>query len=255
MKIHSMKPFFHPSNLCQLFIGTLFITACSTPQPVSRLVPLEPTNKWWHGREVMELPEERGVVMDVVFQKSTQQYLILDVRVQNFSDQPVLVDPLQFSMEGLMGDTMTSIAAPLKAFDPEMILLNLDKSASREIAEGQNSASLELLSLTLDAASDISSIGKDEDLQERAQEMEDREIRRADYEIEQSNRDYRLGSLAEQREYWEYETIRKTSLEPNYELKGSLFFPRQNEASFIHFKGVVEGRVFQVIFRQRLFKP
>ena len=250
-----MKTIFHPTHFWMLAAVIAFFTACASPQPVSRLVPLERTDRWWHGRELVQLPEEGGIAVDVVFQKSTPQYLILDLWIQNRSGQSVLVDPVQFSLQGLEADTQTVVAAPLRALDPEVVLLDLDKRESREIAEGQNSASLELLSLTLDAASDISSIGKDEDPEERAQELEERQVRREDYEIEQTDRDYRLGTLDEQRGYWETATIRKTSLDTEYQLKGSLFFPRQNQAAFFHFKGTIDGRKFQFYLRQRLFQP
>ena len=245
---------FYPTYLWTLLLVITFFTACVMPQPVSRLVPLEENNKWWYGRQIIELPENDGVTMDLIFQKSTPQYLILDVSIQNRSDQTVLVDPLQFYMVPLERDTLRSVAPPIVALNPEIVLLNLDRSESREIAEAQNSAYLEILSLTLDLASDISSIGEDEDSEVRAQELEEREIRREDYEVEQVNRDYRLGSLDEQRDYWENASIRKTSLDPGYELKGSLFFSRENKASFFLFHGAIEGRAFQVLFRQRLYQ-
>lgn len=250
MRITIYPIFLKISGLCMLLFS-----ACSVPQPVSRLIPLEKNHKWWYGRELIEFPENQGVTLDVVFQKSTPEYLILDVWIQNRSKQTVLVDPLQFSMEGFGRDTSTSLGPAIVALDPEMKLLDLDKRASREIAEGQNSATLELISSTLDVASDLSSVGKNENSAEIAQEMEARDNRTANYETEQAERGHRLGTLEEKRDYWSTGAIRKTSLEPGYQLSGSLFFQRQNNATFLQFRGTIEEREFRLYFRQRLFQP
>ena len=250
-----MQKNLYPTYLLAMTTLLFLLNACATPQFVSRLEPLDQTDRWMHGRQLIELPEDRGILVDLVFQKSTPEYLIFDINIQNRSQETVLVNPLDFSLEALNADRIPINAPLMVAYNPEVVLLDIDMQESREIAHGQNSATLELISVALDAASDIASIGSEEDPAEREQELADRDARRVDYEIEQADREYRIGSLADQRDYWEHATLRKTSLDPGYRLGGSLFFPRYDEASFFHFRGLVEGRDFQVVFQQRLFQP
>lgn len=96
---------------------------------------------------------------------------------------------------------------------------------------------------------------RQETAEQRQQEYTEREARRAEYEGRQANYNIQFRSLDEERRYWADHAIRRNTLEPGYEMTGSVFFPRNNQAKFIRVNFVIEDKTFPFLFWQVLYKP
>ncbi len=242
-------------NLALFSMGVLIIIqSCAVPQPVARLSPLGENYDWLNGTENMIFPANEGIEVELQFIQSTSNQLLFEVGITNRSDQKVYVDPSRFSIQLLSLDTLTPSGTPLFAFDPESQILRMDLQKSREQAEASNDAALELIGQTLDIASDIASIGQEKDPEVQAQEQADRAERRQDYENSEIDREIRLQSLDDQRRYWSGYALRKTSLKPGYKMRGTVFFPRNNQARFMKVKLDIDSLVFEASYEQKLFR-
>ncbi len=233
----------------------LFLSSCATPQPVSRLQPIEQEGitKWRYGSQLVTLPEQDGLEVGIAYRSSTPGYLVFEVKIRNGSGKPVLISPEQFFYEPLARDTITAVASKVFANDPEQMLLEFDKKESRIRAAQQNETASELLSITTNLVEDISTNNESsEDLQRKWTE---RDARRAEYEGSQANYQLNFLSLDEERSYWANRTIRRTTLDPGYEMTGTVFFLRNNKAAFVRLNVTIDDKVFPVTFWQILYKP
>ncbi len=232
----------------------LLLQACAVPQPVSRLTPVEEEYEWLNGTENILFPEQEGIQVELQYIRSTPTQLLFQVGVRNLSGESTLLEPSQCTLTAMSQDYTTELGQPARALDPESELLRLDLRASREQAEQSNEAAMELLSQGLNLASDVASIGQEKDPVEQQNEEQERQQRREDYEISQAESEIRLQSLDDQRYYWANRALRKTTLKPGYETRGTVFFPRQNDADYLKVTIRIGQTRFSAIYRQRLFK-
>lgn len=247
-----MKTLFMPWQGAAL-ATILCITSCALPQPVPRLTTLADQYEWFYGQQHVKLPAQNGVSVELAFRQSTPENLMFDFTIKNQSTQTILVDPVHFALEPVGQDKVSPVGPLVSALDPEKVLLNLDRAESREIAESQNATSVELLSATMDVASDISSINNPKDPEAEAAEEVDRDNRRASYESTEAQREILLNSMDEQREFWANQAIRKTSLKPNHEMSGLVMFPRVDKANFLNVRAYLADLTFKALYKQRLY--
>lgn len=233
----------------------LLLSGCATPQPISRLQPVQQQGitKWRYGSQLVTLAEQEGLEVAAAFRSSTPGYLVFDVKIRNASGRIVEIIPEQFYYEPLANDTATLIATKVFANDPEKMLLEFDKQESRMLATQQNETVSELLSITTNLVEDIST--KNESTEELRQKYTERDARRAEYESSQANYQLNFNSLDAERSYWANQTIRRTTLDPGYEMTGTVFFLRNNKAQFIRLNVVIDNKIFPVTFWQILYKP
>jgi hypothetical protein len=228
--------------------------SCAVPQPVSRLSPLESNFEWLKGTENLLFESPDGLQVALQYLHSTSAHLVFEVGVQNRSQENVLIDPLQISILPIGLDTISPLGSPISAVNPENELLRLDIQTNREEAEQSNDAAMELLSQGLNLASDIASSGQEKDPEVQEREQADRQERRADYEYTQAISEERLLSLDDRRHYWANYTLRKTTLKPGYEIRGTVFFPRQNSATFLKVWIHLGKHPYSALYRQWLYK-
>lgn len=236
-----------------LFLFSL-LQACAVPQPVSRLAPLEDNYEWLNGTENLYFSTKDQLEVELQYIRSTPAYLLFEVGVRNLTDKTVLLDPTKFSMLPLMNDSLSANGLAVFAVNPENQLLELDIQSNREVAEQTNEAGMELLSQGLNLASDIASIGQEKNAEEVEQEELERQQRRENYEVSQAESDIRLQSLDDRRHFWANRTLRKTSLKPGYEIRGTVFFPRNNKVTFLEIKINLGENEFAAKYRQWLYK-
>lgn len=235
-------------------LALALLIGCAVPQPVSRLEPI-PQNgitTWNYGNQRITLPEQNGLQVSTAYRASDPRNFMLEFHIQNRSGEAVLVTPEQFYYEALAADTAT-VLATLYANDPEAELLQMDLQESRLHAEQQNETASELVAVAIGIADDVTD--RNETQAERNLEWTEREARRAEYESSQANYGIDFRSLNEKRDYWANRTIRRTTIEPGYELAGSVFFPRNNDARFIRVHFTIENQPFTATFHQVLYRP
>lgn len=235
-------------------LALALLVSCAAPQPVARLEPIlqKGTATWSHGNQRITLPEQNGLQLSTAYRASDPHHLMLEFHIQNRSNKAVLVTPEQFFYEALAADT-TTILATSYANDPEKELLQMELTESRLRAEQQNETTSELFAIAIDIADDITD--RNETQAERNLEWTEQEARHAEYESSQANYEINFRSMNEKRDYWANRTIRRTTVEPGYELAGSVFFPRNNEARFIRVHFVIDNQTFTATFKQVLHRP
>lgn len=232
----------------------MLLIGCAVPQPVSRLDPItdEVNVKWSYGNQLITLPEQGGLTVSTAFRASDPANFMLEFSIRNASNDAVLVTPEQFYYEALAADTAT-VLAKVYANDPEKALLEMDLQESRLRAQQQNESASELFAIAVDIADDVTD--KNETQEEQNVEWAEQEARRAEYESSKANYELNFSSLNDERAYWANRTVRRTTVEPNYELTGSVFFPRNNDARFIRVYFIVDNQTFTATFRQVLHRP
>ncbi|MFN7119258.1 MAG: hypothetical protein ACK4TA_20835 [Saprospiraceae bacterium] len=236
-------------------ISLLFLLGCATPQPVSRLYPIEQsgTKKWSYGNEMITLSAENGMEVSAAFRGSNPNSLIFEVQIRNRSGLPVLVSPEKFYYEMLAIDTARILGTPVFAIDPEKNLLEMDIAESRMRAQAQNETTAELIAITTDILDNVTT--KNETEAQQQQKWAEQNARSAEYESSQANYNIQFRSLDEERSYWLNHVIRRNTLENGYEMRGSVFLPRSNQARFIRLNVVLENKIFPFTFWQVLYKP
>lgn len=244
--------------LKQLLYGSLLsilFSACSTTQTsVTRSFlklsysPVGNHYEKWEDKKLVSAISEDSVVVEVVFQQATNQYLIFDIWVLNYSNAPCIVAPERFYYEAVQKDTLTAIGGKRYAHNPEQMILNLAKEESRvEARKKNNSVGGIILGATVlgvtgllmadDPAYAIDFLAYDGSAIIEENQFNREEIR------------FQMGSLQEEKWYWEKNTIRKTTLAPNYELSGSVFFPQSGPAPFIFLDFQINGKEVPFLFQ------
>lgn len=232
-----------------LFIG------CALPRPISKLTTEHHTeSKWVVGRQFVTKSKE-GVSVTLAYYKNEGDQLIFDALLENRSDVPILANPNWISILSLnaSGDTTQII----NAIDPEGMLLDYDKEASRQEAHIANQSLSNLIYSTSDLVATVSDqTNQSLNTEERNGRYNNREFwynqRQADYDRSEAY----LESIKNTRLYWEEIPIRKTTVGPNEFIDGKLFFPRDENAStyIIEFQFPESPTKFHFRFKHELVK-
>ncbi|MEX2457056.1 MAG: hypothetical protein WD381_07060 [Balneolaceae bacterium] len=253
-----------------LLIGCLCIS-CS-PEPVLRLKAedFEQEKKdftIYQGIEYLYSEKEESTVL-LSYYRHIGDRVIMDLEVSNDSDEMIRFDPgsnitFQASEEQFvrkhLGDNDWVLEQEMQkvdegsADDPERIMLDIDRKASRASANNRTSNVMEGISASMTAISDVSSINEsDEEQIARQNRKTHQAIRRA----ERRENFYRQASnLNAKRQYWETETVRITDLFSGESISGEVSLPVSPDATHINISVKVGDEVHQFNFRQHQFIP
>jgi hypothetical protein len=117
--------------------GLLFVS-CATPQAVIRMNPVSQDVKWIYGQAYIS-DTVSGIVVEAAFEKATSDYNIFNIAVINLSNMNYLADPANFTFEEVRYDS-TAPNNIIRAIDPEIMLLNIEKEVSQSKADAKNLA-------------------------------------------------------------------------------------------------------------------
>lgn len=272
MRIRSV---FGPILTACIVFAVGVLTGCS-PDPVYRLHAEAPdsTSFWDQGKKVVAHTVD-SLQVAVSYARTTNEGHRFRLAFVNRSSKPVTVDPLgvytivteklseeervQISRyddgrtDYVMRRDTLSTADTLYARNPERMLLAIDKERSRVEADAEEAATLNALSATLDAMSEIADPPKTPeertaDAAEDAEEGRERAERRA-------RRERRQASLGRRRARWAQSALRRTTLAPGMRTSGFVAVPVDPRAYTLVLH--VEGRsdVVTVPFRQTRHVP
>ena len=141
------------------FFCTLLCTSCVVPVPMVKLEPsIVNQQDYWNMGQHFVLGNDKDVWFECAFNRKENERLIFDVKVTNFSEYPVLVDPVKFKQKVYKNDSLK--IAESCATDPEVFLRMLGANAEIACAQAQNAATVgflgALLSLGATVAVEIS---------------------------------------------------------------------------------------------------
>jgi|GEM_PF-5906802 len=237
------------------FLSLLWLMNSCASIPVATMQPVNiPTTFNW-GSEVVTF-KENGLILQVAYVRSTDEHYIFDVEVQNASSYPQLVSPEDFFYQIMLADSLPPQDNRFPAINPEIKLLEINKTEARENAEERTSYLLELTSAVTNTAADLATINQEKTEEEIDRIEAERAERRNDFEQEERERAFYFHSLNEQRDYWENRMFRKTHIPHGFSLKGRVAFYRlNNKYPFLKFTFQAGDENFEVAYEQKLIHP
>ncbi|MBX3044440.1 MAG: hypothetical protein KIT33_12970 [Candidatus Kapabacteria bacterium] len=265
----------------KLFVITLIgliIVACHTPRPLSKLkVTDEEKISWWQGSQVVSM-DYYGLLTQITYLESTPEFYIFHVSAINKSDVTYMIDPAEFVFDidkfrdaslvkyadGKYLDTTSddrfvkviNMRTRYYAINPELQILQIEHNISRSDAELRNAVARQVVGEIISTTADVAAAVKSDDTPEARL---DRSIQRADrHEYYRSDLDSRSNDIESSKmvkNVWANETLRKTTLYPNYEVGGLVFFKRNDAIAEMTFNFKIQNIDNFVKYQQYIYLP
>lgn len=228
-----------------LSFPTILFFSCSAPKSLVKLEPSQESTRWLYGQEFAK-DSVAGIIYEVGFDQIVDPNYLFDLDITNRSNLEILIDPCDFYYIPL-NDSLQPIAEEyFHASDPEKEILNIEKRLSITEARRKNSVALSIIGLGVDVASSII-IATDDNPHNDF-------IRTDMFNAVQAGNvvnEFQAANLQELRDSWSESTIRKTTLEPGFSMKGKVFFPFCPKAKYLQLVFPVDDQNVQILFEQK----
>lgn len=261
-------------------IGLLLVVfqSCVAPAPIYRLSPDRKDTRWLSGREYLsDMKDSISVVL--AYTGTSNQNILFDLEISNFSSVDVLVDPAVFTYKGLNANKESLflvrnneyVQAWGKARNPEEEILETFKKENRAVAEAKNARTAAIVTAVVattavvgtavatSSSSNTSSLKKDEKSQSNdlrtaqaasASLVGVAEVASVNAASSQERSFFEVQSLQELRQNWEQSALRKTHLGPKQRMRGTVVYRRLDEAAFMEITIWVADKQFPFLFQQ-----
>ena len=242
------------TSIIIISLVSFLIVSCS-PAPVFRLAPDENNSTFYYGAEYVQ-SEVDDILVSLAYYRHAGNMISSDVEIVNYSEEPVRVSPENFYITAFNGSPSHPDAIALKqvnAIDPEKMLIEIDKKRSRERASEQTNLVLHATGEVLSLAGELASVGSNRSSEEREEARRDRIERRAIRADQRYRHASEMHSLAVRRDSWEYDTLRKTDLLPDYHIRGLVYVPGNPDARYFELVIPVVETEHRFVFRQHTF--
>lgn len=224
--------------------STFLVISCSAPKSLVKLEPTQEATKWLYGQEFAK-DSVAGIIYEVGFDQIVEPNYLFDLEITNRSNLEILIDPCDFYYIPLNDSLQPITEEKFHASDPEQEILNIEKRLSITEARRKNSVALSIIGLGVDIASSII-IATDDNPHNDF-------IRTDMFNAVQAGNvvnEFQAADLMELRDSWSESTIRKTTLEPGYSMKGKVFFPYFPKAKYLQMVFPVDNQNVLVLFQQ-----
>ncbi|MCA1803612.1 MAG: hypothetical protein LC662_14280 [Rhodothermaceae bacterium] len=251
-----MSTFKHLSALLLPLLTIVLVLQACSPKPVFRMSPVADETSWLSGREYV-VSDHDSVMVVLAYYRHMGDLFYYDIEIVNFSDEPLRVSPEQFYYTAYTGDPLLegTQAHNRVAVNPEEKLLEHDLTASKVDAERRTTAGLDAAFLTLSVVGDMVALSNDASVEEMSWRMHER----TNMVIEMEMRDERfrrsLDNMAEARNIWELDMLRKTDLQPDEYVRGMVAFPLRESAQYYDLIFTVNGFDHRFRYEQFRFIP
>lgn len=221
--------------------------SCFTPQNIVRLKPESEGGTWLNGQQFIS-DSLNGIVYEVGFDQMTGNRYWFDFSITNLSNLPILIDPIDFYLQAFDGRKQLLSDDKVFAVNPENEILEIEKQISKTKAQELNQIGVVLLAATIDVATGVAALSDDDPHNDhlRTHLTHDALAVAADDE-------YVVQSLDNVKETWKNTTIRKTTLNSNYNMKGKVFFPAFRDAVYIKLYLPVDDEFLEIGYMQLQF--
>lgn len=248
-----MKRHFH---IYVLGISLLLLESCFTPMPVLRQSPYEEEGTWFQGLEYVVLNGE-GSQMAIAFSGIENRDIIYDVEIENVSEESYLVDPADFHGVAIPfeadhffwekpGGTLQE-EQKVYAYDPEEVLLDLDKGIARIDAERRNNTAASIIvGLAAIGAAAAVSASSSSDVGNSDAVANDSFIW-----IDNNDNGAAEADLRQNKAYWQSALLRKTTLTPGQKVRGLVYFTSNPDAKFNYLYFPLGDETLQITFLQK----
>ena len=213
-----------------LVLVLVLLASCYVPSSkVYNLSVKQDDAIWLNGKELVKLTENNVDVI-VNFDHVEHGIVSFDLSIANYADEAILITPEEFYCSVTdRRDAQPNVSMEdqiIYALNPEEIILKYDKQIERAYAQNQSDNGTELLFNLFDLAEDIHSKDKPEaDIEQQKIDREEREER-----YDNNKRKYitNMNQLNNERNLWQNQALRKTTLFPDHKISGKLFFKIPN---------------------------
>jgi hypothetical protein len=221
--------------------------SCFTPQNIIRLQPENEEGTWLNGQQFIS-DSINGIIYEVGFDQMIDNRYWFDFNITNLSNLPVMIDPGDFYLQAFDGRKQPLSELKVPAVNPENEILKIDKLISKNQARGLNQMGVVLMAATIDVATGIAAVSDDDPHNDhmRTHLVHDAMAVAADH-------DYAIRSLDDVKDTWKNTTIRKTTLNSNYNMKGKVFFPAFRDAVYIKLYLPVDDEFVEMDYMQIQF--
>jgi hypothetical protein len=225
------------TRLLPLVALALWLSSCG-PTYFLTMKPSRSSGEWAHGREVARQQHD-SLDVRLSFVRYEPNQLVFEAEFRNNSDSAVLISPAAFYFQPIATQPVASTTAMgllpgrVPAVDPELRLAELDRRAEEETRKATRAGILQFATTVACIALDVSSIGRKEtssQFQARQTLSATLPVAFAAARIEHSMAADELsaeaGIMADQ-------ALRKTTLEPGFKVRGTVYFPRCDQADLL----------------------
>ncbi len=192
--------------------------------------------------------ENEGVRAAAAFEYQDGALLAIRVEVENATTEQFDFGPADVLFTTCAGEAVQSCYAAQPVVDPEEVLADLDRAASREQASNDSAMVVAAPLVLLSALADVAAIGTGRadraDLTERSLD----DMHRLDTQHHNAQQ-----SLGQARVRWRDIAVRRTTLFPNRGVAGLVYLPVDDKAKFVRlYLRRPTKRWFKFTFRQTI---
>ncbi len=232
--------------LFALFIFSLFLwQSCSAPKSLVKLEPAQETTKWLYGQGFAR-DSIFGIIYEVGFDHVFDFNYLFDLDITNRSNLNILIDPKDFYYIPLNDSLQPMANEYFQALDPEKEIENIEKKLAVTESRRKNNIALSFVGLGVDIATAAITATDDNP---------NNDFLRTDMfdavQISNTTNEFEAADLNELHESWSKSTIRKTTLEPGYSMKGKVFFPFFHDAKYLQLVFPVDNQDVRILFQQK----
>lgn len=212
-------------------LTAFMIQSCHTPASLVKLKPDKEPDKWFYGQALLH-DSVYGVDYEVGFDKFNNNQYFFDFHIENHSNMPILIDPVQFCYVPYNSQMKPMIPEKVTAKDPEEEIFEIEKHLSRNEARRRNQLGISLVAIGADIATGIMVASDDNENNDLIHRVVADGVHLGIAASGAANENETI-DLNELRKSWESSAIRKTTLDCNYYMHGKVVFPATPDASLI----------------------
>lgn len=235
-----MKPLYYIT--IALFV--LLLAGCSANRTVIKLKPQSEKTSWFYGQEFTG-DSIFGIIAQVGFDQINPPWYLFDVEITNRSNMSYVVDPVTIFCVPLNGTLQPINGDTLYAVDPEKKIDELDRELVINKNRQKNQLGLTLLAAGIDIATGVAVLSDDNPRNDFVRT----DLLPAAIAQGQENR-FEAIDLNELRDTWKSTTLRKTTLETGYTMRGKILVPIFPDAPYIQFNIPVDNEIIRINFMQ-----
>lgn len=220
-------------------LSALSLSSCFSPRSIVTVeADAEENMTWNYGHQVVNVQAD-SVEVQVYFDEYTKDFLIFDVEITNWRNEPVLISPEEIYLE-------TGTGIGLFALDPEQQIFEGKVKASRREAGNKNAAVALGVATVAAVVAVAATTDSDNDGYDGGGFV---------YVSTGVVPPPPLAYLPPDHIFWEDFSLRKTTLQPRYRANGKVVFRRLDNQLGYSMVVPVGGTELRAGFKQRVFQP
>ena len=233
---------------------TLLLVGCA-PKPIVRVNPSTNGGVWLWGQHFV-FDTTSNIHVYIAFDREFgNNELAFSVEYVNESNEPFLVDPAQIEVVASPFNSAKYQTETYHAVDPEQQLLETDMAISRSQAQSKNAAIVSAIVLGAGVAQTVSDVNKNTSYE---QQVLHQNMAVAGADLAQAASiaaDFKVMNLANNRQVWETQTLRKTTLPPNMSIQGRVLIPK--DLKMLNYQIIIPllEKKATFMFEQKIYKP